>query len=50
MANQKKVLNEMYDAAQIRCKIPNSNNGRAYMGCVILDHNYCLLHVWLQQI
>ena len=34
------VLNAMVDASKIRCKIPNANNGRAYMGCVILDNKY----------
>jgi len=33
----KKVLDEMMYAAQIRCQIPNANNGRAYMGCIVLD-------------
>ena len=47
MFKRVKVLDEMMDAAKFRCKIPNANNGRAYMGCVILDHNYCPLRVWL---
>ena len=47
MFKKEKVLNEMYVAAQTRCKIPNANNGRAYMGCVVLDKGYCPLHVWL---
>lgn len=50
MFKEQKVLNEMYVAAQIRCKFPNANNGRAYMGCVILDERYCPLQVWLQQV
>ena len=36
-SHKSNVLEEMMSAAQIRCKIPNANNGRAYMGCVILD-------------
>ena len=32
-----KILEEMFNAAQIRCQIPNANNGRAYMGCIILE-------------
>jgi hypothetical protein len=31
------ILNEMLNAAQLRCRIPNANNGRAYMGCIILE-------------
>jgi hypothetical protein len=43
------VLDEMLIAAQIRCRIPNANNGRAYMGCVVLDRSCPLLpyQVWL---
>jgi len=33
------VLDEMLSAAQIRCRIPNANNGRAYMGCIVLDRS-----------
>jgi len=33
------VLDEMLTAAQIRCRIPNANNGRAYMGCIVLDRS-----------
>jgi len=36
------VLEHMMDAAKVRCKIPNANNGRAYMGCLILDRYYPL--------
>jgi hypothetical protein len=42
LSKQKMVLEHMMDAAKIRCKIPNANNGRAYMGCIILDR-YCPL-------
>ena len=31
------VLDEMLTSAQVRCRIPNANNGRAYMGCIILN-------------
>lgn len=34
-----KVLDEMLNAAKKRCCIPNANNGRAYMGCIILDRS-----------
>jgi len=34
---QNKILDEMLIAAKTRCNIPNANNGRAYMGCIILD-------------
>lgn len=34
-----KVLDEMFISAQLRCRIPNANNGRAYMGCIILDRS-----------
>jgi hypothetical protein len=43
MTKSSLVLEEMFDAAKVRCKIPNANNGRAYMGCVILDNRYCPL-------
>ena len=36
-SNSHKVLDEMLIAAKLRCRIPNANNGRAYMGCIILD-------------
>ena len=32
-----KMLDEMRIAAKIRSRIPNANNGRAYMGCIVLD-------------
>ena len=32
-----KILDEMIIAAKVRCRIPNANNGRAYMGCIVLD-------------
>jgi hypothetical protein len=50
MTKSSLVLEEMFDAAKVRCKIPNANNGRAYMGCVILDNKYCPLRVWVQQV
>ena len=31
------VLNKMLNTPKKRCCIPNANNGRAYMGCIILD-------------
>lgn len=42
MKKESLVLEHMMDAAKVRCKIPNANNGRAYMGCIILDR-YCPL-------
>ncbi len=44
---QEIVLQYMYLYAKKRCKIANANNGRFYMGCLILDENYCLLQDWL---
>ena len=44
------VLQHMYEQAPKRSLIPNANNGRAYMSCLILDDKYCLLYDWLQQI
>ena len=41
------VLDEMLSSAQKRCLIPNANNGRAYMGCIVLDR-LCPLYIWLQ--
>lgn len=41
------VLDEMLSSAKKRCLIPNANNGRAYMGCIILDR-LCPLCSWLQ--
>ena len=40
MQKESMVLDEMLDFAKIRCKIPNANNGRAYMGCIILDNKH----------
>lgn len=45
---EQKVLSNMWDYAPRRAKIPNANNGRAYMACLILDKNYCLLQGWNQ--
>jgi hypothetical protein len=49
MASKKQtlVLNEMLISAKKRCLIPNANNGRAYMGTIILD-GYRPLCSWLQ--
>jgi len=47
MKKESLVLEHMMDAAKVRCKIPNANNGRAYMGCIILDR-LRPLHIWLQ--
>ena len=44
------VLEHMYDYAPKRASIPNANNGRAYMACLVLDEHYYLLCGWLQQI
>lgn len=41
------VLQHMYEQAPKRSLIPNANNGRAYMSCLILDDKYCLLYDWL---
>lgn len=41
------VLDEMLISAKKRCLIPNANNGRAFMGCIILDR-LCPLCSWLQ--
>ncbi len=38
-ALHQKVLDEMLNVAKKRCRIPNANNGRAYMGCIILDRS-----------
>ena len=43
------VLDEMLISAKKRCLIPNANNGRAFMGCIILDR-LCPLCSWLQQV
>ena len=37
------VLQHICENAYIRAKIPNANNGRAYMSCLILDEKYYLL-------
>jgi hypothetical protein len=34
------VLNHMRQSAKKRCTIPNANNGRAFMSCIILDNNF----------
>ena len=34
------VLEHMRESAKKRCKIPNANNGRAFMSCIVLDNNY----------
>ena len=49
MASKKQtlVLNEMLNSAKKRCLIPNANNGRAYMGTIVLD-GYRPLCNWLQ--
>lgn len=41
------VWQHMIEYASIRATIPNANNGRAYMACVILDDRYCPLCGWL---
>lgn len=50
MINKKQsvVLQHMKNHALIRSNIPNANNGRAYMSCLILDKQYRLLRNWLQ--
>ena len=37
------VLEHMYEYAPKRASIPNANNGRAYMACLVLDEKYYLL-------
>jgi len=37
------VLEQMYEYAPKRASIPNANNGRAYMACLVLDEKYYLL-------
>ena len=44
---QELVLQHMYEYAPKRASIPNANNGRSYMACLILDEKYCLLRDWL---
>jgi len=41
------VLQHMYDYAPKRASIPNANNGRSYMACLVLDEQYYLLRGWL---
>jgi hypothetical protein len=41
------VLEQMYEYAPKRASIPNANNGRAYMACLVLDEKYYLLCRWL---
>lgn len=43
MNKKKQVIDLMEKSALHRCQIPNSNNGRAYMSCLVLDKRYCLL-------
>ena len=43
---EEKVLLNMLDYAPKRGIIPNANNGRAYMACLVLDKKYCLLQGW----
>ena len=43
------ILSEMLISAKKRCLIPNANNGRAYMGTIILYRKRPLC-VWLQQV
>lgn len=45
----RRVLDEMLISAKKRCLIPNANNGRAYMGCILLDGLRPLCS-WLQQV
>lgn len=41
------VSRYMFDYAKRRCIIPNANNGRAFMSCVILDEKFRPLQGWL---
>lgn len=43
------VIDEMLISAKKRCLIPNANNGRAYMGAIVLKDKYplCPLFTWL---
>ena len=43
---QQLILDEMLISAKKRCLIPNANNGRAFMGSIVLDGLYPLC-VWL---
>ena len=43
---EEKVMFHMLEYAPIRGNIPNANNGRAYMACLVLDRKYCLLQSW----
>ena len=45
--NKQIILDEMLISAKKRCLIPNANNGRAFMGSIVLDGLYPLC-VWLQ--
>ena len=48
--NKQNVLDQMLISAKKRCLIPNANNGRAYMGTIVLDgcRPLCPLCIWLQ--
>lgn len=44
MATKKElVLQQMYTYAPKRASIPNANNGRSYMACLVLNEKYYLL-------
>jgi len=44
MNKKQNIIHEtMFKYALHRCKIPNANNGRAYMSCLVLDKKYCFL-------
>jgi len=46
LKTQDLILDQMLISAKKRCLIPNANNGRAYMGAIILDRK-CPLCLWL---
>ena len=48
-SKQNIILDQMLISAKKRCLIPNANNGRAFMGCIVLDR-LCPLCSWLQQV
>ena len=37
------VLEQMYSYAPKRASIPNANNGRTFMSCLVLNEKYYLL-------
>jgi hypothetical protein len=41
------VLQSMYEHAPKRGAIPNANNGRAYMSCLVFDEMYYILRSWI---